>query len=378
MRCGRLTPVTRLLPLDGLRGLAVLLVLASHGSNVGLDLLPGLHASGLGFPGVFLFFVLSSFLLTGQLLDRADRLEPIGWPRFGARRLLRILPAYALALGVHVILGVFAYHDALQHLLMVQARGHFWTIPVEVFFYLTLPLLVLVLRSLKGPWLRAAVLLVAAALARWAFPPDFLSKREAFTPMVAPFLPVFLVGATLAVLRPCWLGGKVDSAGPSEGEPAGQPAGKLAEQLAGQPAGRQRLLRWLGTGAFAAMVGMTPAIWYAVSGEPFDHRRFHLHFDLLSGLWALVIVAALQDSGWLRAFASWAPLRWLGQVSYSVYLFHALVLGYFVERGAELGLPKAVLGPAFLVGAVLVGSASYFLVERPFLRALRPRGAASN
>ena len=346
------------MPLDGLRGLAVLFVLASHGSNAGLDLAPGLHASGLGLPGVFLFFVLSSFLLTGQLLDRTDRGEPIGWPRFGARRLLRILPAYALALGVHVILGVFGAGIALEHLGMVRAEGHFWTIPVEVLFYLTLPLLVLALRPVASPWGRATVLFLAAAAARWAFPPDFAAKAPEFTPNVAPFLPVFLVGAALAALRPVWglAALRPHWVGPSDEGP-----------------NRSRALRWLGSAAAVTILAMTPAIWSGLTGGPVDHRRFHLWFDVFSVLWGCVIVAALQSGGWIRAVASWAPLRWLGQISYSVYLFHALVLGFFVERGAQLGLPRELLGPAFLVATLAVGAASYFLVERPFLQVLRPR-----
>ena len=292
--CCRLPPVDRLLPLDGLRGLAVLLVLASHASIEGFDLAPGLHASGLGIPGVFLFFVLSSFLLTGQLLDRADRREPIGWRRFGARRLLRILPAYALALGVHVIVGAFGPTDALQHLLMIRAQGHFWTIPVEVFFYLILPLLVLVLRPIVSAWWRSGVLLAAAVLLRWRFPSDFSVYAGTSTPIVAPYLPVFLVGAILAALRPYWV--SLDA----------------GHQM------RQRALRWLGTIAALALLVMTPSVWSALSGMAFDHRRFHLQFDLFSGLWAFVIIAALQGGGPLRALASWAPLRGLGQISYSV------------------------------------------------------------
>ena len=89
-----------------------------------------------------------------------------------------------------------------------------------------------------------------------------------------------------------------------------------------------------------------------------------------------MIAAALQPGGWIRAAASWAPLRWLGKISYSVYLLHALVLGYFVDRGAELGWPHALLGPAFLAASCLAGAASYWLVERPFLGVLSLRATA--
>ena len=102
-------------PLDGLRGVAVLLVLLSHSSNAGHDLLPGLDASGVGRAGVFLFFVLSSFLLTGQVLGKAAAGEPVGWGRFAVRRLLRVVPAYAVCMGLHAALGAFSPEVALQH-----------------------------------------------------------------------------------------------------------------------------------------------------------------------------------------------------------------------------------------------------------------------
>lgn len=344
--------MNRLEPLDGLRGLAVLLVLASHASNAGLDLAPGLHANGLGRPGVFLFFVLSSFLLTGQLLGRVSQREPICWRRFAARRLLRIVPAYALTLGVLVALGVMQAGPALEHLVLLRAEHHFWTIPVEVLFYLTLPVLVLVLGPLRSPLARIGVLAAMAIGLRLAFAPDFTSEPPHYRPNVAPFLPIFLVGSALAVAAPYF--------------------SKTSERT-------QLVLRLVGTLSAVCLVLLTPSIWGALQGvpqgTPIVHTRFHLWFDLFALLWAAVLVGALQPSGWLRAVASWAPFRWLGQISYSVYLLHALVLGYFVERGGTLGLPAGWLGPAFFFATCAVGAASYWLVERPFLGVLSGRGA---
>ncbi|QDV05507.1 Acyltransferase family protein [Planctomycetes bacterium Poly30] len=337
-----------------MRGLAVLLVLASHASNAGIDLVPpswigGLRAAGLGRPGVFLFFVLSSFLLTGQLLARIDGAEPICWRRFAARRLLRIMPAYALTLGILVIFGAMGERPALEHLALVRAEHHFWTIPVEVFFYLTLPVIVLLLGPLRSVALRLAVLGVAATALRWAFPPDFTSEPPRYRPNVAPFLPIFLAGSALAVVGPALI--------------------ELRDRA-------RRGLLVLASIASFALVLLTPSVWSLVTGEPVEHTRFHLWFDAFAVLWAVVLAAALQPGGWIRAAASWAPLRWLGQISYSVYLLHALVLGYFVDRGAALGLPQAALGPAFLAASCLAGAASYWLVERPFLGVLSARATA--
>ena len=77
--------------LDGLRGVAVLFVVASHLSTEGLDVLPYLNLEGAGKYGVYLFFSLSAFLLTHQILiARREQLRsPRYWARYAARRVLR-------------------------------------------------------------------------------------------------------------------------------------------------------------------------------------------------------------------------------------------------------------------------------------------------
>lgn len=102
---GALPPV--LPALDGLRGLAVLIVLASHLANAGLPVFPGLSLSGTGKSGVYLFFVLSAYLLTRLLLARPVRewrsLHP--WIDYGLRRVLRIWPLYLVVLFVSALMA---------------------------------------------------------------------------------------------------------------------------------------------------------------------------------------------------------------------------------------------------------------------------------
>lgn len=331
-------------PLDGLRGIAVLLVLASHASNAGNDLVPGLHASGIGRSGVFLFFVLSSYLLTSQVLGRLDTGEGVGWGRFALRRVLRVLPAYALCLGVYVALGAFTPTVALEHLALVRAEAHFWTIPVEVMFYVLVPVIGLVLARVPGVALRVALVLAVAVLARFVFPPDFPAKAPEYRPNVAPFLPIFLVGCALAAGAPgiARVGGRVG-----------------------------RAVAITGWGAVVVLVAMTPSVWGLVTGRAVPHREFHLWFGVHAALWGVVLLGCFVPAGALmrRVVSIW-PLRALGWVSYSVYLFHAVVLAYMDEWAVGL-VPEAMVGPLFLAGAIGVGTLSYWLVERPFLGVLR-------
>ncbi len=88
--------------LDGLRGLAVLIVIASHLSLLGFGLVPGLPVGGIGKSGVYLFFVLSAFLLTRLLLERTPARFADGrlWVGYAMRRVLRIWPLYLVVLAL--------------------------------------------------------------------------------------------------------------------------------------------------------------------------------------------------------------------------------------------------------------------------------------
>ncbi len=343
---GKLGPVKRQAPLDGLRGLAVGLVLASHSSNAGFDIAPGFDARGVGRAGVFLFFVLSSYLLTAQCLEAPLPRPASWWGRFGARRLLRILPAYALTLGLYVALGAFTQRVAFQHLCLVRAEAHFWTIPVEALFYLSLPLIGFGLGRIRGTAARLFVLALVGGLVRWVWPPDYPARPPSFRPNVAPFLPVFLVGSALAVLRP-WL-----------------------QTLGG------RALRWLDVFGWAALAGvalLTPAVWERLTAAPVHHTRFHLWFDVYGVLFGLVVLATIPPGGGslARVFCA-RPLAWLGLVSYSVYLLHALAFSF-----AQARVGSAVwVGPLSMLAAIGAGTLSYALVERPFLGLLRARPRA--
>ena len=187
--------------LDGLRGLAVLLVVLSHLSNARLQLAPGLDFRGTGKYGVFLFFALSAFLLTKPLLrDEADLRDPRGWTRYAARRILRIFPLYWLVLLVNWGVTQWAPTPAMpslttgelvRHLLLQEGKGVYWTIPVEISYYLVLPFVALVFRALRLD-LALVTCATAAAIGAAELPKDTLN--------LGAYLPIFLMGSYAAVI----------------------------------------------------------------------------------------------------------------------------------------------------------------------------------
>lgn len=319
-----------------MRGLAVLLVLLSHAANRGFLLAPGLDLRGVGRTGVFLFFVLSSALLTDQLLGHGTRglLRPATLGRYALRRALRILPAYALTLLVLTALGGLTRQQALEHIVFVRAEAHLWTVPVELLSYLVLPPLALALSTVGRPRLQLALVVLAALAARFVFPPDYPARPPDFRPEVAPFLVIFLGGVAVAVAH------------------------------RGTCLNRQtiRVLGWTGLAGFSLL---TP--WFAelVSGRPIAHTHFHLWFGTLTvcAVGLVLAVFARAEPLLVRVFG-WTPLAALGRASYSVYLLHALPLDYVTQHG-----PAGARGAWLYFGASLaLGGAAYAVVERPFLR----------
>jgi peptidoglycan/LPS O-acetylase OafA/YrhL len=142
--------------LDLLRALAIVVVVVYHAALFGFKL-PG-RVDRFGWIGVDLFFVLSGYLIGGQLLAPLARNQPIKLGRFFTRRALRIMPAYFVVLAIYFLLPSWREYSEMSQplwkfLLSVQnialhggtAFSHAWSLAVEDQFYLALPFLLLFL-----------------------------------------------------------------------------------------------------------------------------------------------------------------------------------------------------------------------------------------
>ncbi len=151
--------------LDLLRALAIIVVVIYHAALFGFKL-PG-RVDRFGWIGVDLFFVLSGYLIGGQLLAPLARGQSINLGRFFARRALRIMPAYFVILAIYIFLPWWREYPEMssswKFLLSVQnidlhggtAFSHAWSLAVEDQFYLCLPFILLFVNR----WPRAAMLI---------------------------------------------------------------------------------------------------------------------------------------------------------------------------------------------------------------------------
>ncbi len=276
--------------LDGVRGLAVLLVVASHAD--------GLHLAGQGGVGVWLFFCLSAFLLTLPYARDPGRLGDLrGLRHYAARRIARILPLYYLVLTANFLLTEQSFGDYGLHLLLVRADGHFWTIPQEFFFYLCLPFI-----ALLYPFVfRRRLALAIPGLGLLAILGNVFVETSTFS------IGVFLTGMVFAYLY---------ASGPV-----------LA--FSRKPCVR----RALGSLAIAILVVFVVSaphyqrLYYAGWIAPSVHPLGWVHYGVFALLGSLLIYTAVACPGSLvQRILAWAPLRTVGIVSFGIYLLHPFVL----------------------------------------------------
>ncbi len=338
--------------LDGLRGVAVLLVLLSHLSNAGFDLHAGLRFRGAGKPGVFLFFVLSGFLLTRQFLqgDRERVFSRAVWLDYARKRALRILPLFAVALLTSALVSQYVYADfeipltwseVGAHLRLQQGKSIFWTIPVEVKYYACLPLVVLVMRGLfRSRLLLCSVVLLGVLVFLELASPAAESDLNGIR--LAPYLPIFLTGSLSALLY-----GKLEAArfARSRGFRAGSEGAAIL--------------------LFAGVLLTIPDIYNRIFDVPVLGTHFHRDYGLYAGLWSLFLVTQLLGTGRIRSILSAAPLRFLGNISFSVYLWHYPIIPWVKH---DLPVADVAQFPLIAILVLSISTLTYHGIEKPFIR----------
>ena len=343
--------------LDGLRAFAVAAVIAYH---------LNLTDAGGGYLGVDIFFVLSGFLITGLLVEERARTGRIALRAFWARRARRLLPALLLvlsALSLYAGLGgpgldrstlrpdalATLFYGANWHLIFTQSSYfaqfaapspllHTWSLAIEEQFYVLWPLILLALlkvtRGSRRLLMVAILTLAAASAASMAllYHPGTDPSRIYYGTDTRAF--ELLIGAALAVL----VAGR---SGPSRG-------GRRALHAAGLVA--------IGAVAYACATA-SPQGWMWRGGL------------VLIGILTAVVIASISRlrSGPLGAVLSLAPVRWIGIISYGLYLWHWPVIVLMTR--ANTGLTGAPLKGAQVGTMLALATTSYFLVERPIRRA---------
>jgi peptidoglycan/LPS O-acetylase OafA/YrhL len=361
--------------LDGFRGLAVLMVMALH-------FLAGQPSSGwvsgivvrlaeFGGFGVELFFILSGFLITGILWDTKD--NPNFFRNFYIRRCLRIMPLYY---GVFIVIFLILRHipyfqgPTMNTLVEHQAwgwsylinfyiarvghwgppyLGHFWSLAVEEHFYLFWPLVIYF--TSRRRFLQWCVGITLAAILLRIYLRYMGVSGIAIYTLTPCRLDYLCIGSMLAVLlresqdRPQW----------------------LRVFLRGIP--------------YLIVISVSLALlsYLMRSGTSHLLAKTVRELGYLSAFTGLfIIMLTMPATSWIGRFFTSRPMRFLGKYSYGIYVYHVMIVTFFIQRkfyeqllsywNNDAALALFSYGLAGFGFSILVSVISYHAYEKWFLR----------
>lgn len=357
--------------LDGLRGVAIVLVLSIH-FGVGADLpkhWPGSASVWLervfyvGWTGVDLFFVLSGFLITSILL--ASRDQPDYFRRFYGRRALRIFPLYftALTLALLVLPRLLPTHaptllsgamheqvwlwtytlniaNTFGWLVNAGILAQMWTLAIEEQFYAVWPFVVRFLSLRRLAWLCVLLVVMALALRFWWVRVDGLGGWQGAYRFTLTRLDALATGALLAVLR--------------------QDERRWA-----------RFVAWSRVGMAVGIAAILLWFLWAPRFYPDQPGVVTFGHSILIVVFSGLVVEALgpRPPRWMSA----RGLTTLGKYSYGLYVWHWPVQYTLISYGSGELSPSTFIAAGLMASALLT-LASFHLLEAPFL-ALKNRVA---
>ena len=337
--------------LDGWRAVAIIAVMASHAGHsysapLGHDSFFDRIASGTH--GVNLFFAISGLLITSRLLEEWDTAGHVSLKRFYVRRAFRILPPALLYLGVVALLGALGllpvvfeefvaaalfFRNYLPAILGPNGAGfftsHYWSLGVEEHFYLFWPaLLIFAGRKRALP----VALVVAIFVAVWR---HIEAWREIM--LYNAIQPTYFVRSDTRIDSIMW--------------------GVVAALALSRPDVRVVVEKYLSTIVMLALVALYGAIAYRYGTRP--------------TFWEATIVpiivagTVLRPRSMLGRVLENPVMRWIGRLSYSLYLWEFFFV-YYHDVPITLGVWQTF--PVNLIAAIVCAAASYYLVERPLVR----------
>lgn len=370
--------------LDGIRGVAILLVIIYHFSS-SLNVLgitnPVLGLFRVGWCGVDVFFALSGFLITGVLLDTKS--SPDYFRNFYARRVLRIFPLYYGSLGVVFLLrlalpgaGVWGAHDSLWspgsllwpglylENFAILLRGsaftgvttHYWSLAVEEHFYLIWPLLIWLGSRRQIIFLAISVVIISLLLRT-------LSYLHGTDPdLVFGLTPLRMDGLAIGAIASLAIRGR---------------------------SGMDVVVRRAGVVVMAAGLLLLCLIALRRTTHQSDPAIWIFLYPLVAAVTAAGILVGMRR-GPIAYFLSLRPLRWFGKYSFGLYVWHPIIGMLLLHSQVALVSPASGK-PAVLLAALvalvldlLIAWLSFNLWEKRFLdlkryfgsRAPKPAGTA--
>ena len=316
--------------LDGLRGLAFMIVLTSHLFEV-----HGFGIIGIGHQGVWILFVLSAFLISEYFLQKPQRARSLQeWGNYALRRFLRIFPLFLIALLAYYFAGIINLQELVGSLRFSYAYDQLWTIPVQLASYIVIPFLLLI-PIFVLPKRTIPTILIIASMAIIVVILIPANTNSGTSINILYYLQVFFYGIIASLINNRLKRTKIEGRTPY-------------------------LFEIIGICSLFLGVVATPIVWshlfyYVPEGY------FAKQSALLGLLWAIFLVCLVNSHLLKRAFAN-TLLRKIGKISYSGYLFHVLIINTVITYVSSRDI---IFIPLSIIFTIAVASVTYLLIEKP-------------
>ena len=324
--------------LDGLRGVAALLVITDHAG------VPGCR--GLGLVGVVIFFCLSGFLLSVPFVQDGAKILNVSYLKaFFLRRICRIVPMYYA-----IVFAAYFFNNkietALRSALFLEGDGIYWTVLQEIHFYILLPIVILV----GHLFLRNKIWLVVIFLAALSF---------AFNQGLLPTYKIYAEGTTQRLYFGIFLGGMmacylvhIEAIGKS----------KSLIKLCGN--------HFLTLGLFVGIL-LSQQLWLLAHPGHGLLANWVLTRNFSYLVAALIFALVMSEGSWVAKILRCLPLRLLGTVSYSFYLLHPIFIRVIKDKSLyylHIYVDNTVACVAALALTLIASTITYTYIERPFIK----------
>ncbi len=285
----------------------------------------------MGMVGVWIFFVLSAFLLTAHL-SQDFTIAPsktLSLLQYFIRRIFRIYPLLLFVLLGHILIGHISSTEVGKHILLMQTYGEIWTIAVEFRYYIILPIIIIGICYLP----KNRMILILMAILAFTLLHGMLLPREVFATNHLGLLPKFtpfLFGGILAILF-------------NKQKPLNKKIPLFVQAI---PLVAIIIATLLHRSWMRGYIEVSFTPWLSI-----------LHSASVTGL----IYMALQPT-FIKRLLAIKPLVFFGEISFSVYLLHIFIINNIREITFLPNIAQAWLSFGF---CILFGYVTYLAIEKP-------------
>ncbi len=313
---------------NGTRGFAVIIVLITHGFVMFFNKTQP-FLSGTGKIGVWLFFVLSAFLLTAKFIDSGLTKDTLF--KYLVSRFFRIIPIFIISAIFYYLAGYYDSETLFNVVTLRDGFAHLWTIPVEFKFYFMLPLFFLAFKLTHDKFGLIGIIVIAFLLVvvlQLFFPYWEVTENSITTSW---YIPCFVFGVLASFI--------------------------IKKENRSIP---RTTIVFLGLTPLIAIVITIPAIQDFLLGtrikSPLGDKYIYISF-----FWAVFICITFNTQSIISTFLSSRTMSFLGKSSFSIYLFHWYVLTEISNKKPE----STIWMLASIVISIAVGYVIFLMIESP-------------